>query len=133
MDYKLYTTIDITNTNQYRAEPGKEQARWKEQNFQTLLQTIGLRSNITFQRPPDMIQVSGKQIGFPTDNLVRAWRFDFSAEHDGFFEKDNSPVGALIEDFDGVPYIAGLDESMTQNFDVFVTEGPAQNIVFFKK
>jgi hypothetical protein len=133
MEYMLYTTVDITNTGQYRHEPGKESDRWKEQNFQTLLQTIGLRTNITFRRPPDMIQVSGKQIGFATENLVRAWRFDFSTEREGFFEKDNNPVAALIEDFDGVPYIAGLDESMTQNFDVFVTEGPAQNIVFSKK
>jgi hypothetical protein len=133
MEYMLYTTVDITNTGQYRHEPGKEADRWKEQNFQTLLQTIGLRTNITFRRSPDMIQVSGKQLGFATDNLVRAWRFDFSTEREGFFEKDNNPVAALIEDFDGVPYIAGLDESMAQNFDVFVTEGLAQNIIFFKK
>jgi len=129
----LYTTVDITNTGQYRHEPGKETDRWKEQNFQTLLQTIGLRTNITYRRAPDMVQVSGTQIGLETDNLVRAWRFDFSAERDGFFEKHNNPVGGLVEDFDGVPYIAGLDESMEQNYAVFVTEGPARNIVFTQK
>ena len=133
MDYMLYTTVDITNTGQYRHEPGKETDRWKEQNFQTLLQTIGLRTNITFRRSPDMVQVGGKQLGFDTDNLVRAWRFDFSTEREGFFEKNNNPVGGLVEDFDGVPYIAGLDESMEQNYAVFVTEGPSRNIVFVEK
>jgi hypothetical protein len=133
MDYMLYTTVDITNTGQYRHEPGKEADRWKEQNFQTLLQTIGLRTNITFRRSPDMVQVGGKQLGFDTDNLVRAWRFDFSTEREGFFEKNNNPVGGLVEDFDGVPYIAGLDESMEQNYNVFVTEGPSRNIVFVQK
>ena len=129
----LYTTVDITNTGQYRHELGKETDRWKEQNFQTLIQTIGLRTNITYRRPPDMIQVGGKQLGFETDNLVRAWRFDFSTEREGFFEKDNNSVGGLVEDFDGVPFIAGLDESMEQNYAVFVTSGPARNIVFQQK
>jgi hypothetical protein len=133
MEYMLYTTVDITNTGQYRHEPGKETDRWKEQNFQAVLQTIGLRANVTYRRPPDMVQVGGRQLGFNTDNLVRAWRFDFSTERDGFFEKDGDPIGCLIEDFDGVPYIAGLDESMTQNFDVFVTDGPSRNIVFTQK
>jgi hypothetical protein len=130
MEYTLYTTVDITHTGQYRPEPGKETDRWKEQNFQTLLQTMGIRANISYRRSPDMVQVSGKQLGFETDTLVRAWRFDFSTEREGFFEKDGDPVGCMIADFEGVPYIAGLDESMEQNYNVFVTEGPARNIVF---
>ena len=133
MEYTLYTTVDITNTGQYRTEPGKEADRWKEQNFQTVIQTIGIRANIAYRRKPDMIQVSGKQLGFETDALVRAWRFDFSTERDGFFEHNGNPISGLINDFNGVPYIAGLDESMEQNYAVFVTEGPARNIVFQQK
>lgn len=130
MEYMLYTTVDITHTGQYRHDTGKEADRWKEQNFQTLLQTLGIRANISYKRPPDMVQVSGQQLGFDTDQLVRAWRFDFSTEREGFFEKDGDPVGCMIADFEGVPYIAGLDESMEQNYNVFVTEGPARNIIF---
>jgi len=133
MEYMLYTTVDITHTGQYRPEPGKEVDRWKEQNFQTILQTVGIRANISYRRPPDMIQVGGKQLGFNTDNLVRAWRFDFSTEREGFFEMDGNPVGCLIADFEGVPYIAGLDESMDQNYNVFVTGGPSRNIIFQQK
>ena len=126
----LYTTVDITNTGQYRNEPGKEADRWKEQNFQTLLQTIGIRANISYRKSPDIVRVVGTMIGFETNKLVRAWRFDFSTERSEFFEKDGNPVGCLLEDFEGVPYIAGLDECMDQNYNVFVTEGPARNIVF---
>lgn len=133
MNYMLHTTVDITNTGQYRSESGKETLRWKEQNFQTVLQTLGIRANISYNRPPDMVQVSGKQLGFETDSLVRAWRFDFSTERDGFFEHKGDPIGNLLEDFNGIPYISGLDESMEQNYAVFVTDGSARNIVFQQK
>jgi hypothetical protein len=133
MEYMIYTTVDITNTGQYRSEPGKEAARWKEQNFQTLLQTIGIRANISYNKPPEQVQIKGTMLGFETTNIVRAWRFDFYTERDGIFEKNGDTVGCLISDFEGVPYISGLDECMEQNYAVFVTEGPARNIVFQQK
>jgi hypothetical protein len=133
MYYKLYTTVDITHTGQYRAEVGKEAARWKEQNFQTVLQTLGIRANITFYNTPEVIEVGGKVIGFNTNAVIKVWRFDFETEHDSLFESQGDPIGFLLDDFEMVPYISGLDESMTQNYDVFVTQGPSRNVVFQKK
>ncbi len=133
MDYTLYTTVDITNTGQYRTEPGKEQLRWKEQNFQTVLQTLGIRANISFYRKPMMVEVKGSIVGFQTVEIIRVWRFEFSTERDNLFENNDNPIGYLIDDFDMVPYISGLAESMEQNYDVFVTEGPARNIIFQQK
>ena len=54
MNYTLYTTVDITNTGQYRSEIGKEDLRWKEQNFQTVLQTLGIRANIQYKAKPTL-------------------------------------------------------------------------------
>lgn len=133
MEYMLYTTVDITHTGQYRNEPGKDVERWQEQNFQTVLQTIGIRSNINFVKNPELIEISGNVIGFNTNNIIHVWRFEFYTEQDYVFEQDNSPVGYLIEAFDAIPYISGLTESMDQNYDVFVTTGPARNIVFHTK
>ena len=133
MEYKLYTTVDITNTGQYRSEPGKEADRWREQNFQTVLQTLGMRANISFKKGPTQTEISGHIFGFKTNKIIRVWQFDFSAERENFFEKDGDPIGYLIDDFDGIPYISGLDESMEQNYDVFVTEGPSCNIIFSKR
>jgi hypothetical protein len=133
MDYTLYTTVDITHTGQYRHEPGMETLRWKEQNFQTVLQTLGMRANVSFKSNPVQLEINGKVIGFNTSDIINVWRFNFSTEQDRFFEKDGNPVGYLIEDFDAVPYIADLDESMVQNYAVFVTEGKNKNIVFQEK
>lgn len=133
MDYKLYTLVDITHTGQYRNEIGKEDLRWKEQNFRTVLQTIGMRGNITFSQPPAVTEVRGNVVGFDTDEIIRVWRFDFSTERDFLFEKNEDPVGLLKEDFNLVPYISGLDELLEQNYAVFSTAGPTPNIVFRKK
>ncbi len=133
MEYKLYTTVDITNTGQYRSEPGRETERWKEQNFQTVLQTLGMRANVSYKQPPLMTEISGHIFGFNTNKIIHVWQFDFYTERENFFDKDGDPIGYLLEDFDGVPYISGLDESMEQNYNVFVTEGIARNIIFAKK
>lgn len=124
MRYTIYTTVDITNTGQYRNESGKEALRWKEQNFQTVLQTIGIRANIRFEEKPRLLEIAGSVVGFNTSDIIKVWTFTFETE------REYPLTHALVEDFDGVPYISGLDESMEQNLDVFVTEGPARNIVF---
>ena len=133
MNYKLYTLVDITHTGQYRTEPGKESARWKEQNFNTILQTLGIRSNIAHFENPIMTEVKGSLVGFDTNDIIRVWRFDFSTERDDMYETDNNPIGFLLEDFEMVPYIEGLDELLVQNYAVFVTSGKNKNIVFHKK
>jgi hypothetical protein len=133
MNYKLYTLVDITNTGQYRNEQGKELARWKEQNFNTVLQTLGIRANIHYTGKPTMVEVAGSIIGFETSDIIRVWRFDFSTEHDHLFDNNNDPVGFLKDDFNLVPYINGLDELMAQDYAVFVTQGKYKNIVFVKK
>ena len=130
MQYTLYTTVDITNTGQYRSEPGKEAERWKEQNFQTVLQTIGLRSNIVYDSKPNIMAVKGDIIGFKTKNIINVWSFTFNSERSDAFGSEAGPTSFLVEDFNGVPFISGLDESMEQNYDVFVTDGPSRNIIF---
>jgi hypothetical protein len=132
MDYKLYTLVDITHTGQYRPEPNKESARFKEQNYNTIIQTLGLRSNIEIIKQPDVIEVRGRLVGFDTDNLIRVWRFDWRTEQD-LYSTDDDPVGFLKQDFHLVPYINGLDELMEQKYSVFTTVDPGKNIVFHLK
>ena len=133
MEYKLYTLVDITHTGQHRVEPGKEALRWKEQNFQTILQTLGIRANVTYVQGPEAIEVKGSLVGFDTDDIIRVWRFDFSTERDGLYENAGDPVAFLKDDFMMVHYINGLDEAMEQKYAVFNSEDPGKNIVFHVK
>ena len=133
MNYKLYTLVDITHTGQTRTDPGKEALRWKEQNFQTVLQTLGIRANVTFTQSPVIVELKGNLVGFDTEDLIRVWRFDFTTDRDMLYENNGDPVAYLVEDFHLVPYIDGLDELMDQKYAVFNTEDPGKNITFFAK
>jgi hypothetical protein len=133
MDYKLYTLVDITHTGQTRSEPGKELEKLQEQNFQTILQTLGIRANILYSQNPTVLETNGRKVGFDTDNVLHLWRFDFSTERDMLYENNGDPIGFLIEDFHLVPYIKGLSEDMEQKYAVFNTSDPGKNITFFKK
>ena len=132
MNYKLYTLVDITHTSQYRHESGKEPLWQQEQNFNTVLHTLGLRSNIFYNTGPQMFEVKGSLVGFNTDDLLRVWRFDWSTEND-YYSIEDDPLGFLLEDFHLVPYIGNLGESMTQTHRVFNTQDPGKNIVFHLK
>ena len=132
-EYKLYTFVDITHTGQYRAEPGKEAARWKEQNFNTIVQTLNIRSNIIYYQSPVALEVRGTLIGFSQDRIVRVWRFDFATERDFVYKDGEDPTAFLRQDFELVPYIQGLDELLVQQHAVFLTEGKHKNIVFHRK
>lgn len=133
MNYKLYTLVDITHTGQTRTDPGKEALRWKEQNFQTVLQTLGIRANVTFTQSPVIVELKGNLVGFDTKDLIRVWRLDFTTDRDMLYEHDGDPVAYLKQDFHLVPYISGLDELMDQKYAVFNTEDPGKNITFFAK
>ena len=131
MEYKLYTLVDITHTNQYRPSAGL--VHWQEQNFNTVIQTLGIRANISYINSPVVLDVKGNLVGFNTEEILRVWRFDFYTERDHVYEKDGDPVGLLKEDFTLIPYIAGLNEAMEQKYAVFNPEEPGNNISFFKK
>jgi hypothetical protein len=132
MNYKLYTLVDISHTGQKRYESNKEVAWRKEQNFNTMLQTLGLRSNIHYDISPQLLEVGGKLVGFDTDEVIRVWRFDWYTEQD-LYSKDGDPVAFLKQDFNLIPYINGLDEMLDQKIPVFTTNDPGRNIVFFLK
>lgn len=126
MRFKLYTTVDITHSNNRE----RSIANWQDQNFATVLQTIGLRANISYSHGPDLIVIKGRLLGFNTDEIINVWRFDFNSYHDDCFADGNDPVGLLKRDFELVPFISGLGESIEQNYDVFVADGDNPNIIF---
>lgn len=130
MEYKLITLVDITATGQYRHEQGRQKELNQQQNFDTILQTLGLRGNVYYTVKPTVIEATGKSQGFTVNKTVKMWVFEWQMEIDYLFEKGGDPIYWLKHDFDLIPIIPNLDESMVLRRPVFSTGGSDANIIF---
>lgn len=121
--YEIITLVDIT-----RADPDKRESDSfkvsQQANFNSLLQAIGLRSNVTWIRDPK------KYIGsLPNDIEGKAahWIWEFDCEREDVFLKDNDPCGLLKDDIHGVPIIDQLENSTDLSPAAFQTRNGNQN------
>ena len=130
MEYKLITLVDITATGQYRQEQGRQKELNQQQNFDTVLQTLGLRGNVYYTVKPTVIEATGKSHGFTVNKTVKMWQFEWQMEIDYLFEKSGDPIHWLRHDFDLVPIIPNLNETTVLKRPMFMTSGPDANIIF---
>lgn len=125
--YQIITLIDITRTKIDRADTDQKK-RNQQANFDSLVQAIGLRSNIQWTVDPCRYTgVLPQNIG----GKAAHWIWDFDVEREEVFLKDNDPVGLLIDDLHGVPIIANLDNTADIYPAAFQTKG--DNINTFVK
>jgi hypothetical protein len=120
MIYSLYTLVDITETGQYRSRSDIE--RLQQQNFDTVIQTIGLAGNIASYKTPEI--VNGDIFG---NESLRCWYFEWTMEREQVFEYNGDELYRLKELFEFVTIIDKLDESVTLDKPVFVI---GRNIIF---
>jgi hypothetical protein len=121
--YKIITLVDITRTNPGRSETDKLKIN-QQANFNSLLQAIGLRTNIDWRRDPEM-----KTGRLPEPLLGKAnhWVWEFDSEREDVFMKDFDPIGHLCDDLHGVPVINRLNNSEDINPAAFNTLGERPN------
>ena len=121
--YKIITLVDITRTNPGRSETDKLKIN-QQANFNSLLQAIGLRTNIDWRRDPEM-----KTGRLPEPLLGKAnhWVWEFDSEREDVFMKDFDPIGHLCDDLHGVPVINRLNNSEDINPAAFNTLGEHPN------
>ncbi len=121
--YKIVTLIDIT-----RSQPSRDDVDpiriGQQANFNSLLQAIGLRSNVEWARDPK------KHTGSLPDRIggkATHWIWEVDCEREDVFLKDNDPVGLLVDDLHGVPVIADLENSADIDPAAFQTKNDNQN------
>lgn len=125
MLFKLTTVVDVTETKARRGSDKKKENQ--QANYNTMLQTIGLRVN------PEPISLTSNvvdttKLGFGTNikGKQRVWTFEFENTY-----KDGLSLPMLIADFDLVPVITNLDETANINNGAFSTKHPNDmNIIF---
>jgi hypothetical protein len=126
MKFKIQTLVDITHTGAGRQEADKIAYR-QEANFQTVLQTVGLRANLEFEKSPVFEEVAIAKIGFSDKykGKQRVWSFEFEIPFEGALTLD-----MLNNDFNLIPFIPGLTETAKFEQAIFRTTPQERNIVF---
>lgn len=123
--FTIQTLLDITETRQFRHHSGDELAKLQQQNFSTLLQTIGLRVNPIYEHAPKVETIDTSQYSFGKQftGVHRMWTFSFYIEYDaGFTDHQGNPAGMLIEDLHFVPIIINLEETAKILLPIFNTK-----------
>ena len=116
--YKLITLVDITKSDATRSETDKIKVG-QQANFNSLLQGIGMRSNVDWTADPKVTDGrlpngSGK---------ARHWIWNFYCEREDVFMKDDDPVGLLKDDLNGIPIIPLLNNTADLDPACFITQG----------
>jgi hypothetical protein len=111
---QVSTLIDITNSN---VRPGQQTDALRQDQFRnwaTLIQCIGLRSIIDFNRNPVLNKIDITGLGFGTEynGIHNVWTFQFRTDRQDTFTEDGDPLSLLKQDLDKVPIITNLKETI---------------------
>jgi len=126
MKFQVSTLVDITETGARKGTSDKFSYN-QQQNFQTLIQTIGLRANLEYVNPPSVTVKTASQFGKDYKGEQKVWQFEFEVAYE-----QATSVQALQEDFDLVPFIDNLDETVNFTSSVFRTGDAKQKNIIFK-
>lgn len=120
--YEIITLVDITRSNPQRSDSDRLR-QGQQANFNSLIQAIGMRSNVEWNDDPKMSKGT-----VPNQNFkAEYWSWQFEVEREQVFELNGNPVGLLIQDLNGVPIIPDLSNSVVIEPAAFQTQGSAIN------
>ena len=120
MRFIIHTLVDITETHARRGEDPKQYRQ--QQNFLTVMQTIGLRVNPEYVSPPTIISEVPSKLGLGTSYKTKqsVWKYVFDIDYEGALD-----VETLVNDFDLIPIITQLDETAKFENAHFLTKNTA--------
>ena len=123
--YEIVTLVDITRSAPTRADTDQLKIG-QQSNFNSLIQAIGLRANVEWNRDPT---AQDGRLPDPLTGKAKHWCWEFDVERDQVFEKDGDPVKLLIDDLHGVPIISNLTETVEIKPAAFQTKGDTVNTI----
>jgi len=130
--HRGYTLIDITKTNVTKFTPELERMRNKQRNWETVVQILGLRTQIMSinQLKTETKDLSQHVFGSDYQDKQRVWTFEFEVEFKNLYLNDQDPYAILKKDFAQTPVLLGLDETAKPPMPLFYTDGACKNIYF---
>jgi hypothetical protein len=115
MQITIKTLIDITKTG-VRRHDSKDPVKLSQQaNFNTLQQIINLRGLIEANADPSIetTKLNG-EFGSKFKGEHKVWTYDFTIDRDEVYNDGADELGLLKEDFDGIPVVGALTETISK-------------------
>ena len=130
--HRGYTLIDITKTDVTKFTPELERMRNKQRNWETVVQILGLRTQIMRinQLKTETKDLSQHVFGSDYQDKQRVWTFEFEVEFENLYLNDQDSYAILKKDFAQTPVLLGLDETAKPPMPLFYTDGACKNIYF---
>ena len=145
--YQIRTLVDVTENGipqkqlPYKTKSGilvhdkevLQKVKLQQQNFNTLIQTISMRGAPVWGHTPVREHVLiTPQTGFGTfyEGKQMVWQFLFQTDQADLFGANNG-CDFLAQDFDGIPVINFLDETITFRQSSFVSHSNEYRNVLF--
>ena len=124
MRFSIETLVDITET---RARKGQDEIQYgQQQNFMTLINTLGLRCNVNTVGSPKLLNKLPTTFGSDYKNKQNVWQQIIEVEYEGA-----TSIDMMLDDFDLVPVITGLQETVEFDVGIFRTkDAKKKNITF---
>ena len=124
--FKVHTLIDITKTGLNKFKTDNRKLINQQTNWNTFQQVISMRANVYFDTKPTITETSVSEFGTAYKGKHKVWSFEFNVEQEGAVTVD-----ALVDDFNLIPVVAGLDSTIDINNNAFRTKGKeCINIIF---
>lgn len=127
----VYTLIDISETKMYSSNSKDSKLIEQQANFMTFFQTLCLRNNYIYDKAPTLQKLTEKklrELGFGTDykGSHNVWCLKVMVDEG----REYSDAEILEKDFDLVPVVPNLNETIKINNNVFRTnDKKAKNLV----
>lgn len=128
--FQVYSLIDITKTDQHRHKSMDRVAVDQQSNYNVFEQCLMLRSNVNLHNKPVVLHKDVKSFAFGSryQGQQMIWFMEFDVQQPHSLE-----LSQLQDDFNMVPMISGLKESINSNNNVYITKDTVnKNIVFYK-
>ena len=138
-EFRVHTLVDITDNGNLRQQfPFKTKndqvidnkhslamARDQNSNFDTMIQILQMRGNVTWEAPPQKIELptlGNYNFGSYYEGQHNTWHFQFFTEQTGVYGDIGDPTENLVEDFNLVPVITDCTNTAHMPIQTFVTQ-----------
>jgi len=137
-EFRIHTLVDITDNGNLKKEfpfktTGGEMvhdkntltiARHQNSNFNTMIQLLQMRGNITWEVPPMRVNetLGNSAFGTAYEGKHISWHFAFFVEQSDVYGEPQQPTAQLLDDFHLVPILNFCKETATFPTATFITQ-----------